>query len=218
MHFLFLAALLSLPAQAKTLLVGDSHSVGEFGATLENELPALKRYAVSGSRAGDWLKPKMCPRKEDCPYFRGYVSPKGYFPGEVPKTFLGLPRLLKQEKPDLVVVALGTNDANLHCRRATELGIAEITKLAGLIPAKKCKWVGPPVYTRGPLEKSCGADYQKFVNQLKAAVVASGCEFIDSREILDPKTGLAIEADSGDEVHFSAETARIWARSVAKHF
>lgn len=189
------------------LLVGDSHTVGFFGQELFQSLSA-KRYAVGGTNSSHWLNKAICPG-EKCPFTYGYATPKTdtYLSGRVPKHFPGLAGLIEETNPSRIIIALGTNDA---CGQ-----VSSAEKLAKLTQGKNCVWVGPPLFTKGPVIRNCGGSkekYNQFVDRLKAAVTPH-CRFVDSRLIRNAN-GNPIEADASDRVHFSKQLGSYWGAKV----
>lgn len=216
-----LCLLVSLPlcpahAEGPYLLVGDSHSVMDFGRQLTQSLggaSSVVRYAVAGASSRTWLNDPVCAGR--CPYTYGYADPSGPHNGTVPASFPGAASLLRRYPRHAVLVALGTNDANNLCHMAGQAGaMTAVNQLLAQLGSRPCVWVGPPVYRRGSVYAACGANYDRFVNQL-ATTVSRRCQFIDSRRILDPRTGAPVQADRGDLVHFQRATAEVWARGAA---
>jgi len=213
---LALASLFCLKVQAADMfLIGDSHSVLDFGATLEKELQ-LQRYAVSAAEAADWNLPVLCPDLTTCRLKWSYAIPiKGKIDGLIPGDFGGIDSLLKKYVGATVIVALGTNDANIHCHQPAAESMKAIKKLLGKIETRECYWVGPPVYLDGLVIEKCGKDYDPFVSTLKKTVEASRCKFIDSRQIKNPATGKPVVADHPDKIHFEAPLGTVWGQAVS---
>lgn len=195
------------------LLIGDSHTVGFFGQNLSKTLGA-KRYAVGGSSSSNWSQNYICPEGKKCPFVYGYATPSTptYILQPLPHSFLGLEGLMKKINPETVIIALGTNDANL-----SSCGLGSIKNMIGLLQIvgnRKCVWVGPPLYKKGPLQESCGQKYNTFVDSMKKQI-GTHCQFIDSRDVNDEE-GNPIQADAADKVHFTSKLGKIWAEAVAK--
>jgi hypothetical protein len=217
--FLAMLVLLTSSAEAseKILLIGDSHTVMDFGATLSDELGHnTKRFAVAGTAANDWLPDKICKNVQTCQFTYGYATPKGSFSGPLRKSFPGISEALKITSAKIVIIALGTNDASQRCNAGYSQRVKPFGDLIDRVGKRKCYWVGPPSYSRGPVFESCHGLYNDFVAELKQVAEAGKCKFIDSREVLDDLTGKPIEADYEDEVHFSARLGQLWARHVAQ--
>lgn len=215
---LSLYALLSLATAAHSsptiALIGDSHSVLSFGSTFAEAVPGTQRYAVSASAAKDWLKPKICATSSSCDLHYGYATPEGNADGTPPPSFPGLKEILRNHQPAAVVIALGTNDASLNCQKAFGPALSDAKRLIQLARGKRCLWIGPPTYTKGPVHENCQANYNRFVDELKKTVAAGRCQFIDSREILNPATNQPMEANDSDQIHFDAELGAFWAKQA----
>ena len=206
----------SVKAEKKVLMIGDSHSVLSFGKTLATEIPSTNRYAISSSASSDWLKKKICPITGKCPFVYGYATPEGEFNETLPSSFEGLRPLLRRTKANTVIVALGTNDANQRCQMKPSKGTQPVRELLRSLGGRQCYWVGPPSYRWGPVFESCGENFNKYVDRMKTLIEAHHCKFIDSRLIIDPDTGLPIEANSGDGIHFDEKLGAFWAQQAAR--
>jgi hypothetical protein len=207
----------SSPRPSKTLLVGDSHTLMTFGASLASELgPNVERYAVSSSAASDWLRGSICPAGEPCPFTYGYATPAGESIDPVPPSLHGVETLLAETDATTVIIALGTNDGDQRCLLPASQDVQPIAELVALVSSRTCYWVGPPRYRRGPVYDACGERFDTFTSRMAQVITTGGCRFIDSRQILDPSTGRPIEADLGDELHFGARLGHAWATSVAR--
>ena len=136
------------------VVLGDSHVVGDFGEYLHRELHNLKNYNVTSVGIGGagsvhftmTMKNFCCGYKvrESCWFdsipetekIRVMEKSDGSTNVVVGKPFKGkLGNLLKHYEPDIVVVALGSNNTNAH------------EELVQMIwkdnPARKIIWVGP---------------------------------------------------------------------------
>lgn len=218
--FLFLFLFLStspLLAKNKILFIGDSHSVLDFGQALAKTIPHTYRYAVSASASSAWLRDRICPAGEECPYIYGYATPAGEeWNKSVPPDFPGFKLLLRKIKAETVIIALGTNDANQRCHLDLPEGVQPVADLLDLVGNRKCYWVGPPRYDRGPLYETCGENYEKYVEAMKKIIEERRCTFIDSRLILNPETGRPIEANTKDQIHFDVRLGAFWGHEVAR--
>lgn len=200
---------------ADLVFIGDSHSAGCFGQTLDESLrktinphtgkPYLVRSAAAcGSSASSWLNKKgastkcghrICPPKGACS-----VAAKGTSPP--------LEKLLAEAgpapRPRVTVIALGSNMLKSDfekTRREAERLIDQ-----ALAAGSHCVWIGPPQATAGFMPV---AAYDGFVERLKSAVEARGCQFVDSgsktsRDSITDRAGL----------HYDCLAGREWARRV----
>ena len=188
-----------------------------FGESVAKHLgPKTNRYAISASAALDWLNDPICPDSQNCPFIYGYATPQGEFNQVVPSDFLGIEGLLKKIRARTVVIALGTNDANQRCQMRPEESTKPLIELIHKLNGRRCFWIGPPKYTQGPIFDHCGEKYDIFVDQMKSVITTEGCKFIDSRLIKDPQTGLPIESNSGDLIHFDQRLGQYWGRLVVR--
>ncbi len=129
--------------------------------------------------------------------------------GLIPRHFPGVAGLMEETNPSRVIIALGTNDA---CG-----SVSSAEKLASQAKNKSCIWVGPPLFTKGPVIRNCGGSkekYNAFVDSLLSAV-ESHCRFVDSRSIVGAN-GKPIEADAADQVHFSSQLGSFWGAKVSE--
>ena len=206
-------------APNEVVLIGDSHSAGDFGRSLERQLEAqglgLARYAVAGSGAAQWANAQSnrfsrlnikssCPGRED----RSSAE-------TVPSA---LQWRDAQPRPAAMVFALGTNDAVALCRGPLgDAAFSDVRRLLEGVPAgTPCMWIGPPEFPAGNVARLCGDRYKLYVDALRDRVVAR-CHFLDSRD-LKPNAnstscseGAPLHANAGDHLHFSGQRAQAWA-------
>lgn len=176
-------------ARAETVtLIGDSHTVGFFGNALIKQLQMSGKYHVEREAV------------------------VGYSAQSWSQRFSKLQS--KISKSSVVIVALGTNDAVMTRCNSTKT----IEKLATQVHPndQKCFWVGPPNFTGGAVLKACGSvtKYNSFVDKVKKAVTAKGCEFVDSRQI--KSNGRALAPNAGDRTHFQAGLGKDWGTQVGR--
>lgn len=207
-----IAALLGTPwLQAQTVLViGDSHLVGDFGEYFHRELHKLNRYDVLSLGIGgagslhftNTLKNHCCGYKfrESC---RGEKLAKGQKirvleegRGADGRLILRgfhslLGELLQAYRPEVVVVALGSNNVNAH---------GDLLRLIKRhTPAARIAWVGP--FLRIGLKQRLRA-IQAAVKREPSAILIR-CDDILGHDTL--KTA-----------HFSGAIARKWAAAVVE--
>lgn len=198
--------MLSLLLSGTVLLLGDSHSVGPFGQTLDQELRGrglrTATYASCGSIAQHWETGK----ETTCGYFSKSLDGRVT---QLPRSKTPLLRnLLSEVKPDYVIVELVTNYALLP---SDSFAVKDMKKLSGLIKESgaKCFWVGAPDMRRFRKELP---RFQRLVEE----AVGGECEVFDSEAVTEyPATG-------GDGIHYWSATgtpiAKSWAREVANWF
>ncbi|MBN8541796.1 MAG: SGNH/GDSL hydrolase family protein [Deltaproteobacteria bacterium] len=199
---------------ADIIYIGDSHSTGCFGRTLDVTLRTLKTkenpqsterpatvitQASCGSASSHWLKSNghvtrcgtlICDVSGNCDSRNSKTDSIGM--------------LLEKEKPKVTVVALGTNmikgkrDQSESEARSLILKIKE----AG----SQCIWIGPP---QAALFFSPEAKFNEFVEKLESVVESEGCRFVSSvdktaRENLNDSMGL----------HYGCKDAETWAKKT----
>jgi hypothetical protein len=175
------------------LIVGDSHSAGTFGMTLDRLFRKssgnqVRTVASCGSIIRWW--------------YTGQATPCGFL--EIPENGAriqsarsGTPliqKILASKRPEVVIVELGANYLIGYPEAALR---NDVTRLLGDIQKSnaRCIWVGPPHMRRWDRE------LDHWVPLLRSLVEKS-CLWIDSRSFTRyPETG-------GDGVHYEAASLR----------
>ena len=216
---------MSGPVPVKVLLVGDSLSVGGFGATMQEAL--IREYGKSnvcvfascGSSPEDWLRGgyvTKCGYRETTPaetilhQYRNGVRPR---PVKTPK----LRELLARYRPAIAIVQLGTNwmDQLAETRSPAAAHYGKIIRDFVKELRRNNKnllvfWVLPPASSSYPL-----AVHGQVEGWINAESRRLGFYTINSRSLTAPyrrgKTG-------GDGVHYNDAAARVWARYVMNKF
>ena len=210
------------------LFIGDSHSAGTFGHTLDKLLRAIPEskvstYAVCGS-SPEWF---FTGQKTYC---GTYFHPADGKPPSDARTPLISP-LLQSLKPEYTIVALGANQLNGSVEGAKK----QVQHLVKEIHEKgsQCIWVGPP--DEGFISRTA---QDHFYEMLHSQLSDLDCQLIDSRKYTHyPVLGGDIRGDNihydslqqcvahgqGDEKHqctkwvgIGAPLARKWAEGVAE--
>lgn len=206
----------------RVVYLGDSHTVGDFGKRLAENLTkiydttSIKRYGVIGAAAQHWnKKDNSSIRKLKIGY---YCDGDGLVNGKAPPTnFPTASQLFQGSAPPMVVLALGTNDVHARCLvNDKEEQMAAVKELLAQVrPNSKCVWVGPTEQPdHGPIALRCGqAKIKAFVDNLRDTV-SGRCTFIDSRKI--KSNGKAILPNRSDKLHYSGNLAKHWADSVTE--
>jgi hypothetical protein len=113
-----------------------------------------------------------------------------------------LPRLLRQQRPELVFIGLGANMRDYPSARGTS---AQIARTVALIrheaPAARIVWIGPP------RRRSDTDEQLARFNRIIQAGLAGKATFVDSAPYTPRYEGQ-------DGVHYAAAPAQRWARSV----
>lgn len=188
------------------LIIGDSHTVGPFGQKLDellrNEGASVATYASCGSIAKWWYN----GQRTTCGYYERDLAGKKT---EATKHITPLfSELLRNIKPDHIIIALGTN----YVKNLNDDSVkADLTVMMNDIRSTGagCFWILPP-------------DMRQFraelprLNRLVKAVAGDECRYLESASITRyPDAG-------GDGIHYwSAEgtpLARAWAIEAAKVF
>lgn len=217
--FLFLLIYANFVFAESFLFIGDSHTVGSFGNSLQKKLSGsneVYRFAVSGSATLAWVNQNICTPKLGC--IKNNISVLTGSPQAFPNFSDALSQIQKTSAKQLdnIIIALGTNDINKNCKSFETLAIEKITR-AAKANSKMCFWIGPPKYQdkTSPIILGCRSEenYNLAVTKIKAAVENLNCSFIDSRQILeltDPKNGYVFR----DKVHFTPSGGELWAQKV----
>lgn len=188
------------------LVIGDSHTVGPFGKKLDsllrNDGARVATYGSCGSIAGWWYS----GQKTSCGYYkRGTDGVEFSANSHFTPLFKNL---LRDIRPDVVIVELGTNYVN-NPRDA--FAVEDMRKMARDIQGvgAECFWILPP-------------DMRKFradlprLERLVREAVSDSCRLFESAKFTQyPATG-------GDGVHYWSATgtpiAERWAREAFSAF
>lgn len=202
--FWMLSLLSTASAYAERILViGDSHTAGTFGHTLDRELrkydsTSVQTYGSCGSIISWWYT----GHATTCGYWSSDIAGNSTteLKHETPKVL----SLIANAKPELIVIALGSNYARGYGSAQTQ---SEIRKLLSDVKATgaRCAWIGPP-------------DMRRFRAELPSLVsliqkeVSSTCLYLDSRNYTTySETG-------GDGIHYETPELRKisqkWAEAV----
>lgn len=196
-----------IKSTSRVLHIGDSHTCGTYGKSIDALMrqsgATVSTVGVSGSSPSWW--------------FNGTVGKSGYFAkdeqGKVdqpadwrtPRATPKLTDLIKQKKPDVLVVSLGANliGANSTTIQNQVKSICEVAKQNGT----QLVWIGPP-----DGRNKSDSEQAKLYQNLKAAVSQYGGTFVDSRAFTD------YPASGGDGVHYGGtegtKIAQKWAQSA----
>ena len=180
----------SVAATAETILmIGDSHTVGEYGQNLKSQLESLGnvviKRGVGGTGIHNWVV--------------------GQYDGDA---FDNLQTLITSHNPTTVIISLGTNnygDASADIERNAR-------QLISVIPAGiRCFWVGPPEVRENPSASGgiTNADVDKVYGALNSGVTRK-CTLVDSRLYTDKNS----PEFSSDGVHLTGNAAITWAGGV----
>ncbi|MGK5087554.1 hypothetical protein WDW86_08345 [Bdellovibrionota bacterium FG-2] len=196
-------------ALLQILLIGDSHTVGTFGKSLNTLLATLpsarvQTYGSCGSSPSWWIKGTAT----SCGYFSDIEGNRLETPRHATPI---LSQLLKNQSTDVVVIALGSNlmpDTLEHARQTTQELLGIVSKHKEHYPHALCFWIAPP-NGRNKTEPKFGDLYAMLQEETQGI-----CQLFDSRMVTHyPATG-------GDGAHFDSlgpegrEIAKHWAQSA----
>jgi hypothetical protein len=189
--------------ETKVLIIGDSQTYGSYGTNLDNLARGTKAkvitYASWGSSPEWWFSGE----KSDHVWSKGLDGNSKRFDNY--NTPL-IEKVLKAEKPDVVIVTMG---GNMMAHATQENVTGSVNKIGTAITASGAKlfWAGPPKYDP---EKRTPEQLETFYGFLAKAVSTHGT-LIDSRKFIKEYHGT-------DGLHYSGikgkkETAK-WATGV----
>ena len=208
--YIFFYLIMTLPfatvAKDRVLVIGDSHSVGPFGMTLDALLRKNSFSIYTAASCGSTLQNWMTGKETTCGFFskdlRGGVKQYKTGPTPVFKT------IFKQVQPQILLIQMGANYQ--YYNSPSEIRV-EIKKFLEKYTSQveKCIWVTHPDSRKYPEQK----------NQLATLideVVSPYCEVFHSYKVTAyPFTG-------GDGIHYSFSMgipiAENWAKLVSKQF
>jgi hypothetical protein len=191
----------------RILYIGDSHTVGTFGRTLDAHLRQIEGAVVATygicSSSPEWF---FTGQSTHCGAFLRPESGKERRLQSAPSP--DVIKLLDRLHPETTIVALGAN----QLRGTVEDARKQIHHLISEIHAhqSRCIWVGPPD-ERFVSKKAQG----KFYEMLSSISVSLDCPLIDSRRFTQypPKGGDGIHYDSlGPK---GSAQAKAWGEQVA---
>jgi hypothetical protein len=204
--FAFVIFTQTLPADAwavSTLLIGDSHSVGAFGKTLDSLLRSdPSREVRTVASCGSIIRWFYTGTPTPCGFLKIDANGKVTEALKAPTPLL--PELLAEKKPDLIIVELGANYMVGYPEATLIRDVDQLLKEIDSTGAK-CLWVSPPDSRKYREErKLLVARLEKLVN--------ARCQWFDSlQHTRYPESG-------GDGVHYSTSSlipvAREWASQV----
>ncbi|HOY68220.1 MAG TPA: LysM peptidoglycan-binding domain-containing protein [Candidatus Ozemobacteraceae bacterium] len=192
----------------RVLHIGDSHTVGIYGSTIDQAMretgAQIRTIGVAGSSPSWWYQGTVTK----CGYYarneKGAVDRPADW--RTPRATPSLPEMIREYKPTVLVVSLGANlfgASEATVKRETQR-IIDTAKAAGCTLV----WVGPP-RARESVKSIAAQD--RLCETIKATVGTQGT-FVDSRPVTNyPSSG-------GDGLHYwgteGSKTAKAWAGSV----
>lgn len=209
-------------AQIKVLQIGDSHTVGPFGASLYESFmshPRISKTRSIGLASASGFHYASEDRKVRTLSY-GFIDRPQMQKSVTKGTVEKLSTTLNSEKPDILVVELGDNFAgykqNVAGTSAVKAEVDLILKQIDQSKAKpkECYWIGP-----NWTDKEHGKTYNKsnararLVGSAIAKALAGKCTFIDSMKVVEKS-----EAITGqDGLHFNGTpkgiaAGKLWGR------
>lgn len=192
----------------RVLHIGDSHTVGIYGSTIDAAMretgAQIRTCGVAGSSPSWWYQGTVTK----CGYYSRDEKGKVDRPADwrTPRATPSLPDMIREYKPTVLVVSLGANlfgASEATVKRETQR-IIDTAKEAGCTLV----WVGPP---RAREDVKSIAAQDRLCETIKATVGTQGT-FVDSRPFTKYPSG------GGDGLHYwgteGTKTAKAWAGSV----
>lgn len=204
--FSSLAFSATITSNPTILYIGDSHSYGKLGTTVEKNLSTISNHVIMesscGSSAYTWLG-KTGYEKTVCGFWKKdgadetrsveHQTPK--YADEVAKY-----------QPKVNIIQLGTNMAAATKPLNSRDSIDQLMKAAKANNAT-CIWIGPPDANSKVVTK----EKLKVVNDLlKELTTQNGCHYIDSLELtVFPK-------DNKEGIHYPPKASAEWGEKVSQ--
>lgn len=188
------------------LYVGDSHSYGKLGTTIEKNLSTISERVIMESSCGatptTWLGTNKY-EKTVCGFWKkdGNEEIRSTKEHQTPK----FGDELAKYRPDIVIVQLGTNIAVNAPKAATKSIVTMMKAIAD--EGSKCIWIGPPdanskVVTRARLKET---------NDLLIELSkANNCQYIDSLKLT------SFPAANKEGIHYPNSLSAEWGEKVSK--
>jgi hypothetical protein len=200
-------AILSFNLQASSVLfIGDSHSVGPFGRSMDQHLRGVgftvNTFASCGSIAQWWKTGKKTP----CGYF-SHTQDGTLVDIKVHAT-PDIDLLLSELRPRVVIVELGGNYASVSSQDFVRTDIDSLVSSI-INSGAQCFWI------TNPDTRNNRAAIPRILRLIRAGV-AERCPIFESYRVTKyPETG-------GDGVHYSfpqgSPIAKAWAKAAFEHF
>ncbi|MBC7712317.1 MAG: SGNH/GDSL hydrolase family protein [Rhizobacter sp.] len=203
--FMASGSILAAEMNPTILYVGDSHSYGKLGTTIEKNLSKISDHVIMqascGATPNTWLGNGKY-EKTVCGYWRkeGKVEERS-----VEHQTPAFADELAKYRPQVTIVQLGTNIA---AGSKPENATQSITKMMKAISSEgsKCIWIGPPDANSKIVTK----EKLKLTNDLlKKLANENKCDYIDSMKLTSfPK-------DSKEGIHYPPTLSAKWGESVS---
>lgn len=187
------------------LYVGDSHSYGKLGGTVEKNLSGVSSkvvmHASCGATPNTWLG-TLKYEKTVCGYWmkegETEVRLKEH---QTPKFKDELARL----RPDVTIIQLGTNIAASSKPQNAQASI-EVMMKAVSTEGSKCIWVGPPDANSKVVTRAKVIEVNKMISDLASK---NGCQYIDSLKLTK------FPANNSEGIHYPPSLSTDWGVKVS---
>jgi hypothetical protein len=203
--FFTLAAPIAAFAETKILLIGDSHSTGTFkdgvlGVLDEQKDLRTAVYASCGSRPRDWFSGSKF--QTSCGFYRRPFAGKAVFTKSEPTPDFEV--LVKENRPDTVVIAMGTNQYgdDVAAAKASVIRMIRAAKAQGA----NCIWVGPPKVASSKFSEAMKSEFQAMLVKITRE---EQCSLIDSRRYTDAR-----DTETQMHIHYPGGAGRKWGSAV----
>jgi len=204
--FSSLAFSATITSNPTILYIGDSHSYGKLGTTVEKNLSTISNHVIMesscGSSAYTWLG-KTGYEKTVCGFWKkDGADETRSVEHQTPKY---ADEVIKYQ-PKVNIIQLGTNMAAATKPLNSRDSIDQLMKAAKANNAT-CIWIGPPDANSKVVTK----EKLKVVNDLlKELTTQNGCHYIDSLELtVFPK-------DNKEGIHYPPKASAEWGEKVSQ--
>ncbi|HEX4301977.1 MAG TPA: hypothetical protein VHZ78_04250 [Rhizomicrobium sp.] len=211
---------------ADVLFFGDSQNLGYFGAQLYRSISAetdpktgralgVWGYWVCGSDVDDWLtgSKTYCGMRVCAPPADRCIEDYGPQDHADDVRYPAITAYAARVHPRVTLIVLGSNLLTWKMgefRGAYDSYMASAGRMADAIAkgGSQCIWIGPPQIAlhAKPIEV-----YERYVADLRRAVTAHGCAFIDSNPLSDRKFLLRSDPEG---IHYDGTGERAWEHGV----
>ena len=189
------------------LFVGDSHSYGAFGQEIDKILRQYADKVVSvascGASASTWLEKSDNFKSTNCGYWKK-TSPQKEI-RTASHQLNSLKSEISELKPQVTVIALGTNMLGdvqgFHSELKAVDKLIQQVQQAG----SRCLWIGPPDVSKNPFKKNL----DELNLELKKYVEKRNCTYLSS-------TGLTkYNFTKSDGIHYPPMESKRWGEQIS---
>lgn len=219
-------------AEVRTLLIGDSHTVGSFGASLvqmirsQGSQEKVARYGYTGASPRHYTSEDEKNRTLKLDYVEDVSEEHTAKISPGPVVLPQLSEIISKNKPNRIIIELGENlysyqendtsySINKKLKSAEKSWKKEVDDLLQTIPTgSPCVWVLPTWTNKAnqhPYFKS--NDRLKKANLMMKKLIGNRCQVISGTELpeLTPET---VQTAEKDYLHHTKESGHLWATAV----